>query len=150
LENARESIGVNIMAQIEFPYAEEESNIFSSIMRPRIFMDVFSILREEWIPLDDVLADTGADLIVLPRYVGELLVEDITEGEYTEIKGVVPGSMLIAYVHQIKVKVDDLEFEAPVALADSNDIPSILGRAKALDLFDANFLKGQKIKLTWD
>ena len=46
--------------------------------------------------------------------------------------------------------MDKKEFELPVAISDSNDVPPILGRVKGLDLFDANFLKGEKIKLRWE
>jgi hypothetical protein len=120
------------MCQIEFPYAEEESNIFGSVMRPRISMDLFSTFRDEWLPIDDVLADTGADLTVLPRFIGELLTVDITDGKYSEIKGVIPGTILVAYVHQIEVRIGTLVFEAPVAIADSNDVPSIFGRGQCL------------------
>ena len=47
------------------------------------------------------------------------------------------------------MRTGNLEFVAPVAIADSNDVPSILGRADALDTFDANFLMGEKVKLGW-
>jgi len=40
--------------------------------------------------------------------------------------------------------------EAPVAIADSNDVPSIFGRVSALDRFNANFLKGERVKLRWE
>jgi hypothetical protein len=40
------------------------------------------------------------------------------------------------------------EFTALIAIADSDDVPCILGRVNALDLFDANFVKGMKVKLT--
>ncbi|RLG25864.1 hypothetical protein DRN76_02155 [Methanosarcinales archaeon] len=138
------------MNQIEFPYTEEESDIFGNVLRPRISLDMFSNIRDEWLPMDDVLADTGADLTVLPRFIGELLTEDITDGKYSEIKGVIPGIILVAYVHQIKVRLGNLEFEAPVAIADSNDVPSILGRVDAIDRFDANFLKGERVELRWE
>ncbi|MCK4475254.1 MAG: hypothetical protein KAU16_00830 [Methanophagales archaeon] len=136
--------------EMEFPYVEEESDVLDTVKRPRIKMNALSELVSDWITIDEVLADTGADFCVLPRYIGETLVKDITTGKYAEIKGVVPGTILVAYVHQIKVRIGNLEFMAPVAIADSNDVPSILGRVDALDRFDANFLKGEKIKLRWE
>lgn len=135
--------------EIEFPYVEEESDVLDTVKRPRIKMNALSGLVNDWITIDEVLADTGADFCVLPRYIGETLVKDITTGKYAEIKGVVPGTILVAYVHQIKVRIGNLEFEAPVAIADSNDVPSILGRVDALDRFDANFVEGKKVKLRW-
>jgi predicted aspartyl protease len=136
--------------EIEFPYVEEESGVLDSIKRPRIKMNALSELVSDWITIDEILADTGADFCVLPRYIGETLVKDITTGKYAEIKGVVPGTILEAYVHQINVRIGNLEFVAPVAIADSNDVPSILGRVDALDRFDVNFLKGEKVKLQWE
>jgi predicted aspartyl protease len=135
--------------EIEFPYVEEESDVLDTVKRPRIKMNALSELISDWITIDEVLADTGADFCVLPRYIGETLVKDITTGKYAEIKGVVPGTILVAYVHQIKVRIGNFEFETPVAIADSNDVPSILGRVEALDRFDANFLKGKTVKLRW-
>lgn len=55
----------------------------------------------------------------------------------------------MAYIHELRIKVGKKEFKAPVAVADSNDVPSIFGRINGLDLFDANFLKGEKVKLCW-
>jgi hypothetical protein len=136
-----------VFVNIEFPYKEEESNVFKSIKRPRIKLKIFSEVGKDWIVIDEVLADTRADFSVLPRYVGEMLVKDITTGKYIEIKGVVPGVRLVAYIHNLKIKINDKEFEAPVALADSDDVPMIFGRVKSLDLFDASFIKGEKLRL---
>ena len=133
--------------KIEFPYTEEESRTFGLVKRPRMLIRIFFRTRRIWIPIKDTLADTGADSTVLPRFIGELLVEDITTGKYSEITGVVPGSVLVAYIHELRLKEGDREFEAPVAIADSNDVPSIFGRVKCLDLFDANFTKGAEVKL---
>jgi len=134
----------------EFDYKQEESDAFGSIKRPRIEIQIFSKKKNRWIWVDEVLADTGADFCVLPRYPGNFFVEDITTGKYIEIKGVVPGARLIAYIHQLKIKIADMELKTHVAIADSDDVPSIFGRVKALDLFDADFLRGEKIKLRWE
>lgn len=138
------------MPRIEFPYLEEESKIFGKIKRPRISMDIFSKLKNEWIAVDQILADTGADLTVLPRFIGEMLVDDITTGKYVEIKGIQPSAILIAFIHRLKVKINNRKFEFPVAIADSNNVPSIFGRVEGLDLFDASFSKGEKITLFWE
>ena len=102
--------------EIEFPYTEEESRTFGVVKRPRMLMKIFSRTRGIWVPIKETLVDTGADSTVLPRFIGELLVEDMTTGKYSEIKGVVPGSVLVAYIHELRIKVGDREFDAPVAL----------------------------------
>ncbi|NQE45682.1 hypothetical protein C5S31_06660 [ANME-1 cluster archaeon GoMg2] len=81
--------------EIEFPYVEEESDVLNAVMRPRIKVKALSELVSDWITIDEVLADTGADFCVLPRDIGETLVKDITTGKYAEIKGVVPGTILV-------------------------------------------------------
>ena len=39
--------------------------------------------------------------------------------------------------------------ELPVALADSDDVPIILGRVDGIDIFDARFLNGNEVKMSW-
>lgn len=136
--------------EIEFPYKEEESSVFESVKRPRVKFKIFSELAGDWVIVDEVLADTGADFCVLPRYIGETVVKDITTGKYVEIKGVVPGARLIAYIHDLKIEIAGRELNIYIAIADSDDVPSIFGRVKGLDLFDAKFIGGERINLSWN
>ncbi len=129
---------------MRFLYKEKESKILGAILRPLIKIEIFSEKHKDWEIIDNVLIDTGADLTVLPRFIGESIISDITTGEYTEIKGIVPTSLLIAFVHKLKIKAAGREFETKAAIADSNDVPPILGRYGALDLFDLEFKKGKE------
>ena len=138
------------MPTIEFSCKEEKSRIFGTIKRPRIEIEIFSKVTNEWIAVKKVLADTGADISVLPRHIGEMLVEDITTGKYVEIKGIQPSAVLIAFIHKLKLRINTKEIELPFAIADSNNVPSIFGRFKGLDLFDTNFLRGQSVKFNWN
>lgn len=138
------------MPEIEFPYIQQESKIFGKILRPLIPIEIFSESSNDWIPIDEVLADTGADVTILPRFIGEMLVEDITTGEYMEIRGITPSSALIAFLHQMKMRIGDEEFKLPVAIADSNAVPSIFGRISGLDRFEASFSRGEKVKFLWE
>ena len=134
----------------EFDYKPEGSDVFGQVKRPRIEMQIFSKKKNRWILVEEVLADTGADFCMLPRYLGGFFVEELTSGKYAEIKGIVPGARLIAYIHDLKIKLGGKEFDTPIAIADSDDVPSIFGRVNGLDLFDANFLQGEKIELQWE
>jgi len=133
----------------EYDYKQEESDVFGSVKRPRIELQIFSTKKNRWIWVDEILADAGADLCMLPRYLENFFVEDITSGKYVEIKAVVLGARLIAYILNLKFKIADRELETHVAIADSDDDPALLGRAKGLDIFDANSLNGVEIKLRW-
>ncbi len=130
---------------MKFSYMEKESKILGKILRPLIEIEIFSQVRNDWEVIEEVLVDTGADLTVIPRFIGESIISDITSGEYTEIKGIVPTSLLIAFIHKLKIKTAGKEFETKVAIADSNDVPPILGRYAALDLFNIEFRKGKEM-----
>ena len=122
-----------------FKYQEEKSSLFKVIKRPLIELEIYSIKLKRWVPFKRVLADTGADICLLPRFMGNLLVEDVTTGIYKRIRGVVPNTFLNGFIHNLKIKIGDREFTAPVFIADSEDVTPILGRAKSLDLFKACF-----------
>jgi len=113
-------------------------------MRPLISIDVKS-KDGEWIHLRDVLADTGADISILPRDIGELLVGDITKGKTIELRGIVPYAKLIVFIHDIKYRLHDKEFITPTAISESNDVLPILGRTKGLDLFKTVFEKDNNV-----
>lgn len=135
------------MLKKRFHYKKCDSGIFGTVQRPLISIDVKSY-DGEWIHLRDVLADTGADISILPRDIGEILVEDITKGKTIELRGIVPYAKLIVFVHRLYFRIHDKEFIAPTAIADSNDVVPLLGRTKGLDVFEILFSKGKT--LTFD
>ena len=138
------------MPEMKYNYTDQESQIFGRVKRPLIELDAYSHARERWIPLFEVLVDTGADMSVLPRIIGELLVEDITLGRRVEIRGVAPNSRLVCYIHDLKFRIAEREFNLPVALAESDDVPSLLGRIRGIDIFDVEFLKGKEVGIRWE
>lgn len=99
-----------------------------------------------WCGIDKVLVDTGADITLLPRDIGEILVDDIATGEIASVKGLGPNELKV-FIHSIKLRVADKEFETKVAIADSDEAPAVLGRFEALDFFDAKFVKGKELVL---
>jgi len=133
---------------MKFPYIEKESKILGKILRPLVEIEIFSQVRNEWEIIEEFLVDTGADLTVIPRYIGESVISDITTGEYAEIRGIVPTSLLIAFIHELRIRAGGKEFKTKVAIADSNDVPPILGRYGAIDLFNMEFKKGKEIVFT--
>ena len=126
-----------------FKYQEGKSLLFGSIKRPLITLGIYSTKLNRWIIFKEVLADTGADICLLPRFMGNLLVDDITGGNYKRIRGIVPNTFLNGFIHSLKIRIEDKEFTAPIFIADSEDVTPILGRVNALDLFkvcfDGNF-----------
>ena len=53
--------------EIEFPYVEEESDVLDAVKRPRVKVNAFSELISDWITIDEVLADAGADFCVAAK-----------------------------------------------------------------------------------
>jgi hypothetical protein len=133
------------MLEVKIPYSPQESNIFGTISRPLVTIKVYSKIKNVWIPIYDTLADTGADITLLPRYLGEMIVDDITTGKYIEIKGIVPNAILIGFIHILKLEVYRKEFETKVVIADSDDARPIFGRFNGLDLFEVTFNKGKHV-----
>lgn len=136
------------MPKQTFSYKEKESGIFGKTKRPLIDLHIFSEIKKKWLFLAEVLADTGADISILPRTIGESLVKDIKKGRYLEIRGIAPGAYTEVFTHNLVCKIGEIEFKAPFAIADSDDVPPILGRVKGLDLFEAIFYKGKETVLT--
>ncbi len=122
-----------------FKYQEEKSSLFDTIKRPLIELEIYSLKLGKWVPFKRVLADTGADICLLPRFMGNLLVDDGATGTYKKIRGVVPNTFLSGFIHYLKIRIENKEFTAPVFIADSEDVTPIFGRTKALDLFKACF-----------
>ena len=128
-------------------YKERHSKILGMIRRPLLDLEIFSPISNKWFVIENVLVDTGADSSVLPYSQGSIFVENVESGERTDVSGIVPYARLVVYLHNLKMRVNGKEFEAPVLIAESDDVPPILGRVKAIDQFLAEFDKGEELRL---
>lgn len=138
------------MTPIIFSYAERSHSLFGTINRPVISLQLHSALFDQWLVLNDVLVDTGADISVIPLPLGQILIDRIEHGQPIHLgRATSPVSMYSAFVHRVLAKVGDKTFEMPVAIAISDAIPPIFGRREALDRFTARFVKGQELILEW-
>lgn len=133
------------MPDIKIPFSPQKSSIFGTISRPLVTMKVYSKTRNMWIPVYDTLADTGADITLLPRYLGEMIVNDITTGKYAEIKGVAPNAVLAGFIHDARIEIFRQEIDTKIIIGDSDDVRPVLGRLNGLDLFKITFSKGEFI-----
>ena len=131
---------------MKFPYTEKESRVFGHILKPLIYIEIFSEKHGLWCGIDNVVVDTGADITLISRNIGEEVVGDIFAGTKATIKGVTPYELDV-YIHDLRLKVIGKEFKTKVAIANSEEVPLLLGRFKALDLFKAEFVKGKEFVL---
>jgi len=130
---------------MRFQYIEKESRIVGRILKPIIEIEVLS-KEDVWYGLDEILVDTGADITLIPKSVGEEIVDNIKSGEKASIRGISPLELTV-YIHKLTIKVAGKEFEASVAIADSDEVPAVLGRFEALDIFDVKFENGKELTI---
>ncbi len=134
------------MSRLSFPYVWRSHHIFGTVLRPLLKLNLYSVRFGIWVALDEVLADTGADISVVPLPIGQLLVADISTGQPIQLGGVISSTaMFNAFLHRVPVKLGDKQFDMPLAVVTSSTIPPIFGRREALDQFEVRFIKGQEL-----
>ncbi len=133
----------------QFKYKEEKSDIFGNVKRPVIKLEIYSELTKSWLILENVLVDSGADISLLPRDIGESLVKDITEGREVKLRGIVPFIRLPGFIHKLKLKLNGAEFEAPVVIVDSEYAHPIFGRIDGMDRFAVSLNRGRQTEINY-
>ncbi len=136
------------MSEKTFRYREKFSRHLGKIKRPLVDIEIYSERFKRFFEIPDVLLDTGADITLMPQDVGKAIFENYTTGKALELKGISQLAVK-AYIHRIKIKINGITFTCPVAITDSSNVPPLLGRVEALDLFDVLFAKGQEIKINY-
>ncbi|HAO19964.1 MAG TPA: hypothetical protein DCQ37_05380 [Desulfobacteraceae bacterium] len=132
--------------KLTFPCVEQEHYLFGKINRPVIRLALYSVRFGRWLEIGKVLADTGADISVVPLPMGQILIHDIENGVPMYVGGILSSSVAVnAFVHRITARIGDYTFEMPVAISVSSVIPPILGRQEALDRFSVSFIYGKEV-----
>lgn len=136
------------MTQLVFPYTKITHPLFGHTYKPQIRIELYSIRFGLWFAVDNVLADTGADISVIPWNLGQLLVQDIESGIPIQLGQSISEDMMFnAYLHQIPTKIGHHQFDTPIAISMLPSIPPIFGRLEALDRFVARFVMGKELIL---
>jgi hypothetical protein len=127
--------------ELEFDFKEEESRIFGPILRPVARV----VLINQGIEVPEYpYVDSGADISLVSKSVGDLLGFKIEENEIVEeIKGVGERGIPII-IKKIKMKIGEKEIETRVAWALIEEVPLLLGRMDVFNLFDILFKKNSK------
>ena len=116
------------MPTLRFPYRTGHSDLLGRVRRPLLTISIYSRRFNEWIEIQNLLADTGADLTLLPSHLGELLVPDIRDAKSGIVTGIVPGRGLRIYLHRLSLRIGSRSFRGAVGIADSTAVPALLGR----------------------
>lgn len=119
-----------------FKFARENSSSLGFVYRPIAKVglkdangDMFEL---------SMLVDSGADISILSKRIGDIMGVDVEQGEAKVFWGIV-GEMM-AYVHKISLFLDGKEVETRVAFALS-EVPNLLGRLDIFKNFDISFRK---------
>lgn len=119
-----------------FKFARENSSSLGFVYRPIAKVglkdangDMFEL---------SMLVDSGADISILSKRIGDIMGVDVEQGEAKVFRGIV-GEMM-AYVHKIPLFIDGKEVKTRVAFALS-EVPNLLGRLDIFKNFEISFRK---------
>src|SRR3989338_2131804 len=115
---------------VAFPYRKEKSDLFGETYRP--IAAVHFVVDDETEFVQFMYVDSGADVTLVPKSVGELLGFSVLESEIKQIYSVSRHSVPVI-IKGVKLKIGGYEFEAKVAWCLNENVPLLLGR---LDVFD--------------
>ncbi len=87
--------------------------------------------------------DSGADHTLIPLRLGRTL--GLSAGEEREVRGIA-GMAKVVYA-ELEIELAGLTFRAPVAWAQTDDVPVLLGRAGVFDRFDITFAQARRVVL---
>lgn len=121
---------------ITFKYREEKGRLGRVVKRPVALVEL-QTAEGDWI-LKDLYIDSGADITLIPRSVGDLLGFELDPEEPIEEIGGIAGK-LPTVRRQVKVRVNKVELEAEIAWALTEEVPLLLGRKDISDNFHITF-----------
>ena len=127
--------------EIDFDFRKEKSNIFGEIRRPIARL----ILIKGKIKLPEIFyVDSGADVTLIPRSVGELLGFKVkSPEEISEIKGIGEHGIPIV-IRKITFQIGQTKIPSKIAWSLVENVPLLLGREDFFKYFDIVFRKNKK------
>jgi len=128
---------------IKFKYRKGESKIFPEVYRPVADVDFWSKSKKKWISVS-MYIDSGADITLIPRSMGELLGFEFNKSEITELSGV-GGGMVAVIIKKVPMRIEEYEFDVKIAWSMIEEVPYLLGQEGVFDRFNINFKKRDKI-----
>ncbi len=121
---------------IEFDYLEEDSRLFGKIFRPVASVQFIDQNNQKLIAY--MYIDSGADITLIPRQLGETLGFEIAGDEIIEIGGLGDAKVPVI-VKSVTMLLGEKEIGCRVAWALVEEVPPLLGRTDLFDLFTITF-----------
>lgn len=92
----------------------------------------------------ELYIDSGADVTLIPKSLGELLGFAFKVGEKVEEIGGIGGKIPIVY-RNVGVRIQNNLFKITVAWAATEQVPPLLGRKDIFDLYHLTFKQNLQI-----
>ena len=93
----------------------------------------------------EMLIDSGADITLIRRSLGEFLGLSFDGKKIMELRGISEGAIPYT-IEEIKIRIEKYEFKARVGISMVEEVPLILGRLDIFDNFNIEFK--QKVGVT--
>lgn len=131
---------------LEFDYRQERLSTGDIIFRP--IAKVYLLRSEkEWIA-EYFYIDSGADYTLLPYRLGRFLGLDKVASEIREVGGI--GGVIAVRFATVPMRIGNYQFDCPIAWAQIEHVPFLLGREGVFDRFDITFRqRNKKTILVW-
>lgn len=129
-----------------FKYRKEKGRLGKVVERP-VALAEFQLTDGNWIS-KYLYIDSGADITLIPRSVGDLLGFELDPEESIEeiggIAGGIAGSLPIVH-RQVKIKIGNREIDTDISWALTEDVPLLLGRKNVFDAFHITFKQDKRL-----
>ncbi|HZY93718.1 MAG TPA: hypothetical protein VFE98_02525 [Candidatus Bathyarchaeia archaeon] len=125
--------------RVDFPYAKEKSRLLGTTYRP-----VARVVLNRRYP-NYMYVDSGADISLLPRSVGDLIGLSKVPSEKPELISGVGGTPVKVLMRKVSMILGTVSFQARVAWSLSEHVPMLLGRLDVFDRFRIVFREKERI-----
>ena len=141
------------MSSIAFYYVPDPSidnttGKLTEVLRPKIPIRL-SMNHKMFPQVLECLFDTGSDRNLFPADIAKRLGIKVEKGKLRKIGGIGDNKPIDAYTHEVKIFVDDYNFDTEIDFSFQHKIP-ILGRMGFMDKYESIEVNEKKkyIKLT--
>lgn len=127
--------------EIEFDFRKETSKLLGNIYRP--VAKLLITHKDKTVP-QIFYVDSGADITIIPRSVGEILdLPNPKTSEIFDIMGIGEKGVPIV-LRRVQILVNDFKIFCRIGWALIEDVPLLLGREDFFKYFDITFIKNKK------
>lgn len=127
--------------EIEFDFRKEKSGLFGEIYRPVV--KAILIHKKNIVP-EIFYVDSGADLTLIPRSVGEILeLNNPKPSEIVDIKGIGEKGVPMV-IREVTLSLGDFKTRVRIGWTLIEDVPLLLGREDVFRFFDIIFSNNKK------